>query len=129
MPQSLLAFLAMSIALIVALNQHRSELRSHESIVDAEYEIMANAVAIEQMEIVIASTIWDDLDVRDYSVVTRNFSLPTFQESFDVAVSVQFVDGSGNPSVTPTTIKEVAVSTENIRYTSPIVTHARLIAE
>ncbi|GMQ80626.1 MAG: hypothetical protein BMS9Abin05_0054 [Rhodothermia bacterium] len=125
----MLAFLAMSIAVLVALNQQRSEIRSYESIVDAEYEIMANAVSIEQLEVIAASTIWNNLEVWDDSVITRNFSLPTFQESFDVSVSVQFVDGSGYPSVTPTTVKEVAVSAENNRYTSPIVTHARLISE
>ena len=82
----MLAFLAMSMAVFLALNQNRAEIRSYESIVDAEYEIMANAVALEQMEIVLASTSWDDLDVWDDSLVTRNFSINTFQEFFDVEV-------------------------------------------
>lgn len=129
MPQSMLAFLAMSIVMMITLSQLRTEKRSNAAIVENEYEIMANALAIEQMEIVAASTVWDDLDVWDDSLLTKIFDFSTFQESFDIGVSVQFVDEFGNPSIVPTTIKEVAITAMHERYELPLVTHARLISE
>ncbi len=129
MPQTMLAFLAMTMAVFIALNQQRADLKTFESILDSEYEIMANAVALEQMEIVAASTSWDDLHDWNGDVVTRNFSFNNFQESFDIAIMVRFVDGSGNPSGVPTMTKEVVISASNSRFTRPLVTHARLISE
>lgn len=129
MPQSMLAFLAMSIVMMITISQHRAELRSHQSLVENEYEIMANALAIEQMEIVIASTAWDDLEDWDESVTTKIFTFSGFQESFEIGVSIQFVDGFGNPSVVPTTVKELAITAMHERYELPLVTHARLISE
>ncbi|MCH8246968.1 MAG: hypothetical protein IH951_11235 [Bacteroidetes bacterium] len=129
MPQSMLAFLAMTIVMMITLSQRRTDIRSHESLVENEFEIMANALAIEQMEIVIGSTAWEDLENWDDSVSTKNFTFTGFQESFQIGVSIQFVDGFGNPSIVPTTIKEVAISAMNDRYVLPLVTHARLVSE
>lgn len=125
----MLAFLAMSIVMMITLSQLRTEKRSNAAIVENEYEIMANALALEQMEIVAASTVWDDLDVWDDSLLTKIFDFSTFQESFEIGVSVQFVDAFGNPSIVPTTIKEVAITAMHERYELPLVTHARLISE
>jgi len=125
----MLAFLAMSIVMMITLSQHRTELRSHQSLVENEYEMMANALAIEQMEIVIASTAWEDLEDWDASATTKNFTFSGFQESFEISVSIQFVDGFGNPSIVPTTVKEVAITAMHERYELPLVTHARLISE
>ncbi len=129
MPQSLMAFLAMSIAIMLSMSQFRSDIQSYQSMVEDEYEIMANAVALEALEIISASTDWDDLDVWDDSTMAINFSLPGFQESFDLGFQVQFVDAFGNPSGVPTTTKEVEVVAMHDRYTLPIVTHARLISD
>ena len=129
MPQSLMAFLAMSIAIMLAMSQFRSDIQSYESMVEDEYEIMANAVALEALEIISAGTDWDDLEVWDDSTMAINFSLSDFQESFDLGFQIQFVDAFGNPSVVPTTTKEVEVVAMHDRYTLPIVTHARLISD
>ncbi len=129
MPQTMLAFLAMSMAVFIALNQQRADLKTVESIVDSEYEILANAVALEQMEIVAASTDWVDLDDWNGLEISRNFILNDFQESFDLKITVQYVDGAGNPSAVPSTTKEVSILAMNDRYTLPILTHARLLSK
>jgi hypothetical protein len=129
MPQTMLAFLAMTMAIYMSLNQQKADLHTVESIIDSEYEILANAVALEQMEIIAASVDWADLDGLNGTEVTRAFSFNTFQESFDLSIGVQFVDASGNLSAIPTTMKEVSISAFNDRYTLPLVTHARLISD
>jgi len=125
----MLAFLAMTLAVFVASNQQKADLQLFESILDSEYEIMANAVALEQMEIVSAGTDWADLDVLDGTMVTRNFGFNTFVETFDLSMTVQFVDALGIPSAVPTTIKELTIVATNDRYNLPLVTHARLISD
>ena len=130
MPQSMLAFLAMAMAVMLAVTQMRSDLRSHQSMVSEEFEIMANAVTLEQLDIISVSTSWDSLDVVwDDSIVVRGFGFNGDEVDFDLAIAVQYVDAGGNPAAGATTRKEVAVSAGNDRFILPLVTHARIFSE
>jgi hypothetical protein len=129
MPQSMLAFLAMAMVIQLAMTQHRSEIQNYESMVEDEMEMMANAVALEQIEVIEASTDWDSLYVWNDSVTTRTFQLGTLSETFKLGVSVQYMNGSGKASAAATTIREVSVAAMNDRYKLPVVTHARLISK
>ena len=57
--------MAMMLATIAALNQYRGQIRTEEEMIRSEYEIMANAVAIEQIQILDIGTDWEDLEDVD----------------------------------------------------------------
>ena len=129
MAQTLLAFLAMMIAMSISINQNRIRLSSYDSMVRSEYEIMANAVTIEQMEIVKAGTAWDDLEDWHGDTTNVSITIGSFAESFNLSYTVQYVDDNGNPSGAPTSVKEVEIIALNDRFNQPLFTHARLISE
>ena len=129
MSQTLLAFLAMMVATLIAFNQYQGQIKSYGNTVHSEYEIMANAVAIEQMEIIDATTDWADLESWDGDTVAVNFSIDALSVPFEMGIDVQFVDDNGDPSVVPTTVKEVLVVAMNDRFRLPLVTHSRLISQ
>ncbi len=52
MPQTLLAFLAMMIVTLLAINQQQRVLRIYESMLDDEMEVMAAGVALQALEII-----------------------------------------------------------------------------
>jgi hypothetical protein len=129
MPQSLLAFLAMMMATLAALNQYQSQLTTYESMVRGEYEVIANAVVIEQMEIVDLSIPWANLESVDGDTTTAEWAIGSENVSFQLAFAVQYVDEDGTPSGTPTTTKEVAISASNSKFSTDLVNHTRMFTQ
>lgn len=129
MPQTLMAFLAMTIAALATLSQMSAQIETYDDIVHAEYQLMANAEVIERMEIIALGTDYDDLDALDGNEVPVVFSINDVSVNFDLQLAVQFVDDDGVPSESDTGIKEVAITAFNDRYTLPLLTHRRMFSE
>lgn len=129
MPQTLLAFLAMMVACIAAYNQQMSSLRSQESRIRSEIEMMANAIALDELEITAASTSWDDLDDLDGTTGTSDFVLDTVSVAFNWAWDVHYVDDDGNESASPTDLKEAEVTITHDRFPINLVVLARTFGE
>ncbi len=129
MPQSLLAFLAMMIATSSALTQFAASNRVREEMMKSELEIMANAVALEAVELQAVPVGFDGL--TQFSRLKENtyFTVENRSESFRKEWTVKYVDSSGNESQSPTDIREVTISVYHSRYTRPLVEHTRLIGQ
>lgn len=127
MPQSMLALLAMSVVMMFSHNQHQSRLASYSAMMEAEYTLMANAVALEQLELIIAGTAWDDLETWDGNVSARSVSIPSINEPFILTVTVDYVDSAGKAVMGPTSKKMVVISAMHDNYNKILVTHTRLI--
>jgi len=104
-------------------------MRSWDNMVRSEYEIMANAVTIEQMEIINQQVDWDDLDGLNGDASTVNYPVGSLTVDFTCTVAVQYVDATGTPSASPTSYKEVALTTSSDRYSVALVTHTRIFAD
>ena len=129
MSQTLMAFLAMMIAALAAINQYTAQIQSYDEAYRTEFELMANALVLEQLEIIDMSTDFEDLEDWHGDEMTLEFEVGDDGIDFAVAVSVQFVDESGEPSGSATSQKEVTVTAEHPRYSVTLVTHSRIIAE
>lgn len=129
MPQSMLAFLAIMIAGISAINQQSRQLTTYNEMILSEYLLTANATVIEQMEIISASVDFDDLPSWDGTQLDRSFEAGGMALEFELAVSVQYTDEDGNPEAGPTDTQEVTISASHDRFDSALVTHSRLIAD
>jgi len=129
MPQTLMAFLAMMIASIAAFNQLTSRTQSFDDMIQSEYELMANAVVLEQVELIDLGTEYDDLEDWDGAEMERAFTVGDFSITFTLTVNVQFVDEDGVPSEAETNQKEVAVSATQEKFLLPLVTHSRLFSD
>ena len=125
----MLAFLAMMIAALAAINQYTAQIQSYDEAYRSEFELMANALVLEQLEVIDMSTDFDDLEDWDEEEFTREFAVQDDGIEFTLNVSVEYVDESGEFSEDPTSQKEVTVSAQHPRYTFTLVTHARIIAE
>lgn len=90
---------------------------------------MANALVLEQVEIIDMSTDFEDLEDWHGDEMTLEFEVGNDGIEFTVGVSVQYVDESGEPSGVATSQKEVTVSAQHPRYSVTLVTHSRIIAE
>lgn len=129
MPQTLMAFLAMMIASIAAFNQLTSRTQSFDDMIQSEYELMANAVVLEQVELIDLGTEYDDLEDWDGAEMERAFTVGDFSITFTLTVNVQFVDEDGVPSEAETDQKEVAISATQEKFLLPLVTHSRLFSD
>lgn len=129
MSQTLMAFLAMMIAALAAINQYTAQIQSYDEAYRAEFELMANALVLEQMEIIDMSTDFEDLEDWHGDEMTREFEVGDDGIEFQVAVSVQYVDEFGESSESPTSQKEVTITAEHPRYSVTLVRHSRIIAE
>jgi hypothetical protein len=129
MPQSMLAFLAIMIAGISAINQQSRQLATYNEMILSEYLLTANAAVIEQMEIISASVDFDDLQSWDGQQVQRSFEAGEVVLDFDLTVSVQYTDEDGNPETGPTDTQEVTISATHDRFQTSLVTHSRLISD
>jgi len=127
MPQTLLAFLAMMIAALSAINQYTAQLQSFEAAYRSEFELMANAVVLEEIEIIDLTTNFSALGALDGEERTRSFEVGSVSVEFDLSISVIYVTESGVLSLDPTPQREVAISATHSRFTTPLVTHKRII--
>ena len=129
MPQSMLAFLAMMMITIASMNYFQAQMRTNDKMIRSEYEIMANAATIEQMEIINQTVDWDDLLKLDGDSSAIAFGVDALSVDFTMHIDVQYVTVTGAESVTPTSYKEVSLTTASDRYTLDLVTHTRIFAE
>ncbi len=129
MPQSLMAFLAMLLASIIALNQMTAQVETYDQMISAEYELMANGVALEQMEIIDLSTDYDDLEDWDGIEMTKDFSIDVSTVTFDLEIDVDWVDDNGVVSASPTDQKQIKISTSQEDYSRTLVAHTRLFSD
>ena len=129
MPQSLMAFLAMLLASIIALNQMTAQVETYDQMISAEYELMANGVALEQMEIIDLSTDYDDLEDWDGIEMTKDFSIDVSTVTFDLEIDVDWVDDNGVVSASPTDQKQIKISTPQEDYSRTLVAHTRLFSD
>jgi len=127
MPQTLLAFLAMMIAALASINQYTAQLQSFEAAYRSEFELMANAVVLEEIEIIDLTTNFSALGALDGEERTRSFEVGSVSVEFDLSISVIYVTESGVLSLDPTPQREVAISATHPRFTTPLVTHKRII--
>ncbi|NNE70333.1 MAG: hypothetical protein HKN29_08205 [Rhodothermales bacterium] len=125
MPQTLLAFLAMMVASIAAYNQQMSAIRTQEDRIRSELEMMASAVALEEIEVTAASMSWSALDDLDDTSGTTDFTLDTVSVAFNWEWDVRYVDDDGDPSGTPTDLKEAEVTITHDRWAFDLVVIAR----
>ena len=158
MHQTLLAFLAMMIAMLFSLNQQRGTLHDYQTMVHDDMELMAAGVAQQVMETV-ASYPFDrataypgyrDEDFKVSEMATMPFptggrfedalALEDFNDiqtrkvdfqsgaltlSFDVDISVVYVDAAMQHSAVPTDIKAVLVTVSHPRFQNPLVQLSR----
>ena len=75
MSQTLMAFLAMMIAALAAINQYTAQIQSYDEAYRTEFEMMANALALEQMEVIDMTTDFDDLENWDGDALTRTYEV------------------------------------------------------
>jgi hypothetical protein len=127
MPQTLLAFLAMMIAALASINQYTAQLQAYEATYRSEFELMANALVLEEMEIIDLTTSFSALGALDGDVRPRSFEVGSGSVEFDLTISVQYVTDTGAPSAAATPQREVAISATHPRFTTPLVTHKRIM--
>jgi hypothetical protein len=127
MPQTLLAFLAMMIAALASMNQYTAQLQGYEAMYRSEFELMANALVLEEIEIIDLTTNFSALGALDGEERTRSFEVGAVAIEFGLTISVIYVDESGAPSGGATPQREVAISATHPRFTTPLVTHKRII--
>lgn len=124
-----MAFLAMLLASIIALNQMTAQVETYDQMISAEYELMANGVALEQMEIIDLSTDYDDLEDWDGIEMTKDFSIDVSTVTFDLEIDVDWVDDNGVVSASPTDQKQITISASQEDYSRTLVAHTRLFSD
>jgi len=125
----MLAFLAMMMISISSMNYYQAQMRSNDNMIRSEYEIMANAATIEQMEIINQTIEWDDLLVMNGDTTDISYGIDDFSVEFTMSTNVQYVTVTGSPSGTPTSYKEVTLTSASDKFTVNLVTHSRIFAE
>lgn len=129
MAQTLMAFLAMMIATLAAINQYRSQIQSYSDTIRSEYELMANALVLEQMEIIDMTTDYDDLDDWDGDEITLDYGIGDSDIEFDIEISVDFVDDDGEISLSETDQKQITITGTHESIAATLVSHTRIIAD
>ena len=129
MPQTLLAFLAMMIAALATINQLTERIRSFDETLRGEYELMANALVLERMEVVDLTTDYDDLEDWDGIQQILGYDVSGNNLDFTLDYEVTYVDDNGDPSEQETNQKEVSISASNEKFAWTLVTHQRLFSD
>ncbi len=158
MTQTMLALLAMMIAMLFSLNQQQGTLHDYQTMVHDDMQMMAGGVALQVMETIAsypfdkatafpeyrdedfkvsALAAWpfpaggrfeDALALEDFNgIQTRkvDFQSGDLTLSFDVDISVEYVDAAMQHSAVPTDIKAVLVTVSHPRYQNPLVQLSR----
>ena len=116
MQQTLLAFLAMMVASIAAYNQQMSAIRSQEDRIRSELEMMAAAVALDEMEITAASKSWTALDDLDDTSGLATYVIDTVSVSFNWTWEIRYVNDDGEEAAGVTDLKEAEVTITHSRW-------------
>jgi len=125
----MLAFLAMMIATSSALTQFASTLQVREEMVRSELEIMANAVALEAVELKAVPAGFAGIAAFDKREERAYMTVDSRSEPFTLRWTVRYMTSDGLPSTVATDIREVTVGVYNARYPAPLVEHTRLFGE
>ncbi|NQV71607.1 hypothetical protein HQ496_00690 [bacterium] len=106
-----------------------SRIGSFDNVIRSEYELMANAVVLEQMELLDLGTDYEDLENWDGDELDRSFTVGDMSIAFTLIVEVQFVDEDGQPSEVETNQKEVTIRATQEKFLVPLVQHSRLFSD
>ena len=106
-----------------------AQVETYDQMISAEYELMANGVALEQMEIIDLSTDYDDLEDWDGIEMTKDFSIDVSTVTFDLEIDVDWVDDNGVVSASPTDQKQITISASQEDYSRTLVAHTRLFSD
>jgi len=129
MPQTLMAFLAMMIASIAALNQMTAQVQTYDDMIRGEYELMANALVLERMEVIDMTTDYEDLDDWNGQTLAATFSAGGLSVSFSLAIVVVYVDDDGTESESATNQREVTIRATNEKFGMTLVRHNRIFSD
>lgn len=124
-----MAFLAMMVAALAAINQYTAQIQSYEQTYRNEMELMANALVLERLEIVDLTTDYDDLEDWDGTEETETYTVGDGSIEFALTYSVGWVEEDGTPSATETDQKELTISASHERFSVTLVSHSRMFAE
>ena len=125
----MMAFLAMMIAALATINQLTEQIRSFDETLRGEYELMANALVLERLEVVDLTTDYDDLEDWDGIQQILGYDVSGNNLNFTLDYEVTYVDDDGNPSEVETDQKEVTISATNEKFSWTLVTHQRLFSD
>ncbi|MFT5143011.1 MAG: hypothetical protein ACI80V_002321 [Rhodothermales bacterium] len=115
----------MMVASMAAYNQQMSGVRAQEDRIRSELEVMANAVALDEIEIGAASRSWTSLDDLDGTSGITSFTLDSVSVAFNWEWDVRYVDDDGVESTLPTDLKEAEVTITHDRWALDLVIIAR----
>ena len=127
MTETLYAFLAMALITLLSLNQQRSTLATYQNLIHSEFELMANGVALQEMEILSGKEFDSLLDYNDF-VKETTFTAGSVSVPFQVRATVRYTTREGDPSPSPTDYVEMTVSVSHDQYDNPLVTHVRILS-
>lgn len=129
MPQTMMAFLAMMIAALAAINQYTAQVSSYEQAYRNEFELMANALVLEEMEVIDLTTDYDDLEDISGTESTREYTVGSNSVEFTLTYAVGWVEEDGTPSQVETNQKEVTISATHAKFAATLVSHSRMFAD
>ncbi len=124
-----MAFLAMMIAALATINQLRGQIQSFDETLRGEYELMANALVLERMEVVDLITEYDDLEDWDGIQQILGYDVSGNNLDFTLDYEVTYVDDNGDPTEEETDQKEVSISATNEKFAVTPVMHQRLFSD
>ena len=124
-----MAFLAMMIASIAALNQMTAQVQTYDDMIRGEYELMANALVLERMEVIDMTTDYEDLDDWNGQTLAATFSAGGLSVSFSLAIVVVYVDDDGTESESATNQREVTIRATNEKFGMTLVRHNRIFSD
>ena len=128
MAQTLYAFLALFLAMMFSLHQLRRSVISNEATIHSELEIMANAVGLQQVE-VLAGVNYDDLFLFDGDTLSLSYIAAGDTFIFTLAIETHHATETGQYSAVATGFKEAVVSVLHQRYSDPLVRHTRIFSQ
>ncbi len=124
-----MAFLAMMIAALATINQLTGQIQTFDETLRGEYELMANALVLERMEVVDLTTDYDDLENWDGIQQIRGYDVSGNNLDFTLDYEVTYVDDNGDPTEEETDQKEVTIIATNEKFALTLVTHQRLFSD
>lgn len=115
----------MMVASIAAYNQQMSSIRAQEDRIRSELEMMAAAVALNEMEVNAASLSFSALDDLDGTSGSSSYTLDTVSVAFNWEWDVRYVDDLGELVESPTDLKEAEITVTHSRWSFALVVLAR----